>query len=228
MKSTPSQPSTCDPYNCDKGNSWSDDLELTASTNLTDVQTLSTALGVDAKTIDWMKAPFRTKAYGRNDGTIVSPVNMTAVFGTLNAEDSYLMKSNSKVLEEYAGASTWSTAGQGLISGTNFVNHLHNNVATFITVSKFDTVVYTPDIPYALNFLRSDPTFGSLVGSMGYSKTQATGLVRPGTMRVDYVATADSRTAVMPFVYVAGHSITQRAPSALLADVIAWYPSTPH
>ena len=174
-----------------------------------------------------MKASSRTNAYGRNDGDIVTPVNMTTVFGTLGPEDSYFVKLNGAVLDGYPNARTWSTVGVGMETGTAFVTHLQNNVSTFITVTKFDTVVWSPNIPYALAGLRGNPPLSSIAVSFGYDPAWATVLERPGAMWANLVG-GPSKIAWMPHTYASGHTVPMRAPAALRTDVAAWFAASPH
>jgi choice-of-anchor A domain-containing protein len=232
MLTSPGQPQTCDPYNCDKPAGFSGNLGREAASRLTEITTLRGILGVDPTTIEWLKPPARVRAYGRNDGEIIAPINLEgALGGQVGVEDAYFVNFNDAVNRGYPGASTWGATGQGKIQGTDFVNHLRNNVSTMVTVAKFDTVVYSLDIPFALGNLRSDLDFGSLVANVRFSKTDPifpTPLGRPGFIGIDYASPVETRTAAMPFQYVAGHSISMRAPAELLADAMIFFQSSPH
>ncbi len=122
--------------------------------------------------------------------------------------------------------------GAGLIGATAFANNLHNGVATFITATKFDLVVYTPEIPYGvaqLIFDNPSSSLSSLVSSVSYDPLGVTGLPRPGTMGLSYQpAGATSSVITMPHFYSSGHSMTMRAPADLLTDVRQWYNNSPH
>jgi hypothetical protein len=228
---TPEIMPTCDVYNCDKAVGWANATAKQASAGLTKLTTLSIALGVNARTIEWLKKPARTRAYGRASGEIIAAPEMDALFGTLDPGDNYFLSLNQAAGVPYSGANSWASPGVGLLHATDFVNHLRKNVATFITVTKFDRVVYTPDIPYAFGFYQgTEPTFASLIAAIRYSQSDVVvpGIPRPGFMGVDYAQPVESRSVVMPFRYNSGHSVTMRAPAELLADVTKWYQFTPH
>jgi hypothetical protein len=189
------------------------------------VNTLSQALlvGGNIKNIEWMKASARSTAYGRTDGAIVPAPDMTAVFGALGPEDNYFLQDNQAVLEGYPGASPWDAQSQS--DAISFANHLHNGVTTFMTAGKFDLVVWAPEIPYSIAAYAGSV----LLGGVSYNQMFNTGLPRPGAFWLNYTADAtDNRMVTMPHFYQSGHSVTMRAPAALLADVMAWYNSSPH
>ncbi len=223
---------TCDAYNCDKGPSFSADLENTATTNLAVVNVLSTAVGANVRNIEWMKATSRTNAYGRNQGDIVPSPDMATVFGTLpSAEDNYFLSFNDSVNDGYPSAGSWADAGPSLRSAIAFANHLHNGVTTFITAAKFDLVIQSAEIPYGLAFLsQTQPSLAAILpGSVGYDPAWATGLPRPGAFFLFYTANgSDSRTVTMPHVYNSGHGVTMRTPVEFLSDVKQWYNASPH
>jgi choice-of-anchor A domain-containing protein len=222
---------TCDDYNCDKPLEWSTSQEDVAAANLTVMSTLSKALGVGANltNIEWMKATARTAAYGRNDGTIVPAPDMTATFGVLGAEDNYFVAGNQAVLDGYPGAGAWHHDSRALIGAIGFANHLRNGVSTFMTAARFDLVVWGPSIPYAIANLRETaPSLGAILqGPVAYDQAAVTGLPRPGAFWLNYTA-PDQRMVTMPHFYQAGHSVTMRAPTELLADVALWYNNSPH
>jgi choice-of-anchor A domain-containing protein len=221
-------PTTCDPYNCDQADGWSESLSETSGTNLTDVTTLGVALGVDPRSIRWMYATERTDAYGRNDGRIASPINMPAVFGeNLGTEDNYMVMRNDIAVDGYPGASLWYSPGAGLRVGTAFVKHLKNNISTFLTVTKYDTVVRSPDIPYALGLLQNQGELDNLVDFFTYNPTATNSLARPGVMWAHFLDGA-VKPATMTHTYASGHTVPMRAPAELLTDVKLWYSLWPH
>ncbi len=226
---TADSPPTCDEYDCMKPFGWSDGQEQTAASRLVSISVLNTAIGADVRLIEWMKASSRTNAYGRNDGTIVQSNEMTATFGTLGPEDNYFLRDNNNVFSGFKTARQWNSTGAGLISGTAFVNNLHNGVSTFLTVSQHDTIVWSPQIPLGMAYLQQqNPTFAMLISGVGYDPMARTVLPRPGTMSLTYTSNTDQRVVTMPHYYDAGHSVTIRGSTDLLADVLKWYPSTPH
>lgn len=233
-------PPTCDEDNCDMLNSaqpnnqpWSDYEGSVAATNLNIAATLSQALGVDATTITWMKYSARTDAYGRDEG--FSSSDMVNNFGHLVTGDNYFVQDNIKVRVGYGGnnqapytpqnprpARTWDDGINTAVAiGTNFLNNVSVPIRTFITVTKFDSLVWSPSIAYALN----DGHFSSLVASSGvaYDPTYATYVTaRPGAMTIDFNSGLSS-TVTMPTRYESGHTVPMRAPAQLLADVVQWY-----
>ncbi len=229
----------CDDYNCDKPANWSSNLENTAALNLVDLSVLTTAVGANIRNIEWLKPSSRTKAYGRGtgDGDVISAPSLSVAFGTLNAEDNYYLTQNEWVEQGYASgtpnaARTWPIPGSGLIDATAFANNVHNGVSTFITATKFDLIVYTPEIPYGIAHLIFDnpsSTLSALVSSVNYNPLGVTGLPRPGTMSFSYQPSGATNSVItMPQFYSSGHSVTMRAPAELLADVKQWYNTSPH
>jgi choice-of-anchor A domain-containing protein len=230
----------CDRYHCKKPPNWTDDRIYAAGTNLTNlVSTLSMALGVSAPTIEWMRAATRTTAYGRritSAGSKIVPDSdaMVKIFGGLtNDDDSYLLIQNNLAFLPYglgtpSAAMAFSDDKAGLYQGTSFVTDVANGVTSFITVAKYDYVVYSPAIPLnALQVYESDATFKSLVSSVSYDATFSNGLSLPGAMTINYTSSQPT-VVVMPTAYDAGHALTLLASSELLSDVNTWYQASPH
>jgi hypothetical protein len=179
-----------------------------------------------------MNASSRTQAYGRTGDPILDPngvvyaKEMADTFGSLAAEDNYFLSHNQEVNNGYVVSTTptivysrsWSNAGQSI--GASFLRVLQN-VTTFITYAKFDTVIWTPAIPKAF----TDPVFAGLVSSAVYSPSQANGLDRPGLVTITYASNI-KRVFPLP-LYASGHSVSMRTPADLLTDVQKWYVSPP-
>ena len=104
---------------------------------------------------------------------------------------------------------------------------------TFIAGSKYDQIVYTPEIPYTMKAIADildprAPLRNLILGGVSYDRNQNNGLVRPGLMQLFYnTSRTDARFAAMP-IYAAGHSVPQRAPVELLTDVKQWYSNSRH
>ena len=229
---------TCDINNCDMRWKWSDDLEMTAGSNLLNLTALNAALRVNAKTIEWMKASARTKAYGRSDTStrtsiVPNSTDMIDTFGSLNSEDNYLVNQNNLTFLPYGDATStparrYYSPGAGLITGFDFVLRATFGVSSFITVTEHDWNVWTPAIAPSLNgYAHTDPDFMSFVSSVGYTDVGGNGLPRPGYMSINYPS-GGSTVVVMPTSYDSGHQVTMRAPAELLSDVLQWYKSSPH
>lgn len=237
----------CSAYDCDKllsqsgGTDWLLFQEEKAAQSLNTVANLNQALGVDATTIKWMRKENRVGAFGREGG--FSSVDMIKAFGNGNANDvlpagdNYFVKSNSNVLRGYGSgaARDWYSAGDSI--GLDFLNNALGTVSSFITVTKFDTVIWSPSIALALNS-GTDPNstppgpFSGIVkkGGVVYSASDATFLSdRPGAMTISYMPAGLNVKVAMPTSYVSGHTVSARAASAanLLADVMNWYSHTP-
>lgn len=227
-QSVPPHLGNCDPYNCDQPANWSTNLETSAVQSLvSSVATLNTALGVDATTIQWLYASQRTGAYKHNStGSCFSSPALTSTFGALGSNDCYLLTLNDNVTEDYgAGTSNmsqnWDTDVRGIELGQAFADNLLSGVRTFITVSAFDRVVWTPSIPDAYNQVIGDgdmPILASVLYQPGTPYTPP--LSALGQSLFNYTAGVTEAVA-MP-VYQAGHTVTQRTPAALLADAIVW------
>ena len=224
---------TCDVYNCDKPFNWSDKQEEIAATNFVQVNILSKAVGAPIQNIEWFKASSRLRAYAHNFGSVVPAPEMTSLFGKLQDLDAYFVRFNDLVPEGYPGASGWSWDVQSWLSSVYFANHLHNGVQTFIAGAKYDQIVHTQEIPYAMKAITdvSDPRAllrYVIPGGVSYDRNQNNGLVRPGLMQLFYnTSRTDARFAAMP-MYAAGHSVPQRAPAELLTDVKQWYNNSRH
>ncbi len=229
---------TCDQLNCDKPPQWQNGYTMTALERLADVQTLSTALGVDVTTIGWMYSSQRTAAYGRwypeNPDLVekvLDPIGLEQVFGSLlSPDDTYLVKLNHSMRVSWCwGVSRdWDDPDVGVSEehGSAFLNSLLN-VSTFITDAAFDPVIYTPSIVLALEKLRmEDPNVDSLVDGFiiddGWSDLIPD---RPGRVSVIY-KDGSIRDILTPHMYESGHSVTIRAPAELFADVREWYQDT--
>jgi len=208
-----------DNYQCDQPTGWLDQNALLAATHLTTVATLHQALGVDPTTIEWLHARARTRAYGRSDGTLVSTPEMTTSFGTLGTDDNYFLVLNHAVELGYGTGSRWWTDPT---IGVSFLNDLVY-VDTFITNAKLDMVVWTPAIATALRSYTG-------VASSVMDSSARTGITRPGWIEVNFVhgviPDPTSREIRFPLYPTAGHTVTARAPTELLADVMQWYPGT--
>ena len=97
-------------------------------------------------------------------------------------------------------------------------------VKTFITVAKYDAVVWSPAIPLAINGV-------SPVAADYYHATDANVCsmnnngIRPGMMSLMYDSYPDGPTQniTMPTDYAAGHTVSMSAPADLLTDVAIWY-----
>ena len=215
---------SADPYNCDKTPfNWFLLRSGQASENLARLANFKRALGVEPTSIEWLKAKARTKAYGRKTGNTVVPTpEWNQPFGPegLQPDDCYFSADNSQVRDGYPGARQWSYYGTySAAYGGYFLNNV-SNVTTFITVAKFDIAVWSPAIELAINL----PSL-NLPSTAVYDPNRSTGLARPGAMLLTDDATGVERRVTMP-LYLAGHSVTQRQPAEIRADVMQWYGSS--
>ena len=195
---------------------------------LTTVSILQNMLGVDPTTIAWMHADARVDAYGRDTGpSSLETPDMYDKFGELVDEDSYLVDWNSKASATYSGARRWSDPGAGEISAIQFALNLHQGVKTFITVARYDAVVPTVGIYYALRdfVLAQGSTISSFVQSVGYDPSSTFfDLPRPGLMTLNYQPDGNYQVPIaMPHYYESGHVVSHRAPVELKEDVMQWY-----
>jgi choice-of-anchor A domain-containing protein len=232
---------TCDPFNCDKENLWTQGQTQTAMNNLLEIEKLKAALGVNPKTIEWMKARARTKAYGRDWESFfgVDTSQMTAEFGDLlGAQDRYFVTQSARVSDGYgckkpemSGDCTgiksrqWNSDGSGASIGGSFLINILRGVTTFITVSKFDSAIWSPSIETAIKqlFPLADPPRQDALHNIYYDPTGGNFTSRPGTIRIEAGNPVIVKIVMMPTKYEAGHSIAQRAPEQLLSDVMTFY-----
>jgi hypothetical protein len=184
-------------------------------------------LGVDPRSIAWMNAAWRTTVYGRSDGprSIDTP-DMHNQFGALSDEDSYFLRRSSAVGAGYTDARWWSDDYSSKWNATGFALDVYQGVETFITVSRFDRVVVTTAIPYALDyFAQNEPMVSLWLQAVTHDPVSPDyGLPRPGAMWLHYQPNGSPVVPVaMPNFYAAGHTVPRRAPAPLKADVMQWY-----
>lgn len=213
----------CDPYNCNILNSKALDTDSKVQDRLTSLGTLQAMLGVNPRTIAWMTAGARVNAYGRGGGAAAP--EMVAEFGALNADDSYYVMGNSNVLTSYPGARRWSSAGAGELNTVQFLAGLSHGVNTFITSARYDSVVPTIGIPYAIaGFAQTAPVSNWIQGVYYNDTNTSFGLPRAGWMGFPYQPDGSFVVAIaMPQHYEAGHTVSWRAPVELKQDVMKWY-----
>ena len=230
------KPQTCDEFNCDKPVNWSKRQMWKAAVSLTHPNTMKVVLGVDPTTIRWMHASERTLAHGRGmcaqpDDLNCPPTDqMGDTFGRpLEPGDSYYVPLNSAVRNVYGEnqpnkAKKWYDKGAGKPIGMAF---WPKPITTFITVAKYDTVVYSPSIAKALN----DPSNGfPVTASYGPSTPNLIGNGRNGLMSI--VQEPDVHLRITMPYYTSGHGITMRQANnqlqahQLLLDVMRWYEKT--
>jgi choice-of-anchor A domain-containing protein len=213
---------------------WYWEKILTAATNLTHPTTLLQALGVTPWTIAWLLPSARNGAYSHGGADemyfIVSTPDMNSAFGTLPQGDSYFVADNATAAASLSnGDGTGARTDADLLFGTYFLNAVLSNVKTFITHADHDNAIDVLAIPRAFldTTTRYNPVspYPALVSSFTIDNTlpSGPGIPRPGQMKIVYKATNTSRSIRFPEYADAGHSVAQRMPAALLADVIQWY-----
>jgi hypothetical protein len=218
-----------------------------AMDSLVSLPRLQKALGVDPKTIEWMMARSRTKAYGRDWEAfeVVDTQPMVDWFGALQGTDGYFVTENSRVFDGYgcarpdrnsdcAGTASrqWSSSGSGYAIGTDFLESVSRGVATFITVSTYDGAIWTPSIEMAIGAALQQSgsnTLKDLLSSIDYDPNGANFLSsRPGLLTVSYRSPVVTKKVMMPTSYNSGHSVSLRAPDQLLPDVMTFYSKWSH
>jgi pimeloyl-ACP methyl ester carboxylesterase len=201
-----------------------------AAGNLMHYATLKTALGVDPISIAWLSFPGRlTGGYGRgNDLYAIDTSPLARLFGsTVSSPDSYFVVLNKDVQLGYGGHAT---SASDPIFGTYFLSELDSNgVKTFITHAEHDNAInsvgicssfsdkrlqYIPPNPY-LSLVSSCLFEGNSRSSHGSNDTSQ--------MDIGIVKSGLTRKVRFPHYPDAGHSVSQREPDDLLADVIQWY-----
>jgi len=235
---------TCDSYDCDKAPGYSDKLTFAAVANLNKVDILNQMVGAKATNIEWMYARSRQNAYGRLTGDIVATPEMYSTFGSqLAPEDRYYLLYNDTAHVAYPSASSWFSNGRSAYHAVVFLNRMFEGVSTFITVAKHDTVIYSPDILYAIENVRlADTTTFASLKATSYNPTFDNPLLYPpGTSRPRHgymffaIGPASPLNAppnqsfyvTTPGMYDSGHTVSIRAPAELLADVKDFYARTP-
>lgn len=211
---------------------WYWEKVLTAATNLTKPAVLSTALGVSSTSINWFWPVARQGAYSHSSAddkyfTVNTP-DMDSTFGSLPPGDTYfvaLNKTAGTALVNGGGPTTAPTPAS-LEFGVYFLNAVLS-VNTFITHSDRDNAINVLAIPRA--FLDHTTTtnppspYPGLVSNVIVDNTMPSGVDRPGEMTIFYAGSNAQRGIRLPEYVDAGHSVSQRMPAQLLADVMNWY-----
>ncbi|MBN1606559.1 MAG: choice-of-anchor A family protein [Polyangiaceae bacterium] len=250
-------PATCDSLNCNKpiinGIEWGWQMSDLAAQHLTSVSTLNQMLGVDATTIEWMKASARAEAFGRDQAYSQTPIQSPtpewlSTFGALSGPtDNYYIVQNDRVndsygcLRDFGGtilctadppyARTYTAAGVDV--GEAFVMNMYRLSATLITVTKYDYAVPTQAIIDALNegsisnVRPCQPGQDPFTCGAYYNPTYPTACSLPGFMQVALTPMGGQSypyvKASMPTSYDAGHSVTMQDGDRFRADVQAWF-----
>lgn len=238
MPGMPGWDATCDLYDCDKPPGYSDGLAMMAATSLNSISVLDQMVGANVKNVEWMYSRSRVFVYGRVHGSVPDTPEMYSAFGSLGPLDHYFVVGNDDVQVPYPGASNWATAVRGTANAAYFINRLLGGVSTFITVARHDAIIWSPNIRYAIENVRNSPANQaafSMVTRTSYDKNEDNPFIYPagtsksrhGRMEIDIIAQNSGIEsflyATMPGLYESGHSVTERAPAELLADVMDWY-----
>jgi choice-of-anchor A domain-containing protein len=230
-----------DVYDCDQAFNWGLGESATAAGKLINsAMTLTSALGVDPTTIQWMYKSDRTQAHGRGCTSCPSSDFMNQQFGFLDStNDTYLYPENTAVEAPYglntsSQAQRWYDSGAGLTVGTDFLHNVYAGVTSFITVAEYDGVIYSPSIAALLN----NPTDFGVNAIYDDQATNAIGHQRNGLMSIYYRPDNIPAYVAMPHYY-SGHSVPQhQAQSPLLPqqsylqahqlqlDIANWYVNT--
>jgi hypothetical protein len=163
---------------------------------------------------------------------------LVQALGELGPEDSYFVTHNSEVYGAYSGARRWDSVGAGILSALPFTREAQAGVRFFITHAIHDAVVYSPEIPKTLNDLTwgsvsSDlnrtidphPELQALISGAEHLPDYQLGFSRLGAMNILGHTPAEDILIPMP-QYVAGHSVSMRAPAELKADIRIWLART--
>ncbi len=239
--------SSCDDYDCDLY--LTDPMGTIAqrddvAARLNTVENLTTALKVNPRTIQWMYATERGKAYGKGANGF-SSADMTSVFGDFsdpiaplyNPDDNYFVSLNQDPVRILYGDGTgqvamdWNSKVGGAHVATAFARNVIDGVRTFISVGRRDLAIRSNAIPTALKHLRAAPEgaeFASLVNEVLYDDAfnwtfSDEPFARPGAMQFELSSGSWSLLVVMPHMYEAGHMIEMGAPAELREDVMTWY-----
>jgi len=200
-------------------------------------------VGAKVTNIEWMYGRSRQNAYGRLSGDTVATPDMYSTFGSLGPNDRYYLLFNDEANTPYPSASAWYSNSRNSRHAAIFLNRLFNGVSTFITVAKHDTVIYTPDIRYAIENVRlADTSTFAVLKLTSYTPTFDNPLLYPPTNsrpRHGYMFFATGPASPLdappnqsffvttPGLYDSGHTVSIRAPAELLADVKDFYARTP-
>jgi len=209
------------------GGTWYWERIHTAATNLTNLATLRTALGVSPTTIAWFWAKTRVGAYSHGSADekylVVSTPEMDSLFGTLSAGDSYFVVLNKTVAASYPnGDGTTAINFSDVLFGEIFLEAVETgDVKTFITHADHDEAVNVMAIPRA--FLDPKSPYPVLVSSCTVTNIYPNSF-RPAVMTIVF-GDGTSQNVRFPEYVNAGHSVSQRMPAELLYDVMQWYGS---
>jgi choice-of-anchor A domain-containing protein len=219
--------------------------------------TLTAMLGTDPTTIEWLKPAARVDAFGREGGRedhdanpFTPPIDpateLVEALGELGPNDSYFVGStNTHVNTRYgyvlgdpgAGAREWDSEGAGILSALPFTRAAVAGVKFFITNATKDAVVYSPEIPKTLNELTwGEPASGiaphlelqELIAGASHLPGYELGWYSSGgAMLILGETPAEDIYIPMP-EYLAGHSVSMRAPAELKSDIQWWLLRNPY
>jgi hypothetical protein len=222
-----------DPYQCDEAAGWFVAQSDIVEPKLVNPLLLSTVLGVPIETIPLLAPAARGDAFRalENDGgPTVDDALMVALLGPLTSRDRYFVGSADVFYGSNLAVGPSGMQGslttveevdpRGSDLGAEFLaNVLH--VRTFITDAELDRLLYTPWIGSGL--LAKHP---SVLSNAVHDSAPQAGVDRPGWLTLTYQQEG-ALVIRIPHYPTAGHVVTKRASSELLADVIAWYGSPP-
>lgn len=199
---------------CDEPNGWAGARTGAIIAALTAPTHLTSALGVDATTIEWLRADARADAVPRGaNKSAHDEAGLRAVFGELPDGESYYYPYTSPYLDSIFD---WEDRTYGYTFLASFID-----VETFVTDAGKDLTVHAPDIPKKI------AGYPDVVADVIHNKEPFADEPRPGRLIIQYtpgLIPGDPNIVLRhPYYPSGGHIITLKHGGELADDVCRWF-----
>jgi hypothetical protein len=216
-----------DSYDVRQPAGWSDSLDSNAAAAIANGSSAPLILTEEPSAIPRFGPAARGDAFrviptDPEEGMLAADLALTSTVGALGPSDVYLMEPSSACPEPASNAdphSIFYSAG----SGNEFLANLFDGVETFITNSRYDSVIYSPAIPALL-------AAHSFTITMDADAGADSGTERPGGFSVASPLAdggfGNAHVRFPPYTD-SGHMVAVSQSQDLHDDVVAWMASTP-
>lgn len=209
-----------DPYDIQKDAGWSDGLDQAAASALSTSSRATLLLTEDPRAIPRFgpsarESAFRIVPQTPEIGVPAADTALSGLVGALQPHDAYLMEPSS------ACATPFNVVFSQIGSGDEFLYNVRDGVSTFITDSRYDTVIYSPAIPAFIKQYTNDTVSTDAVPDSGTE--------RPGGFTVTFpLGDGGSQSADVRFpgYLSSGHMVAVTQAQDFHDDVVAWIAAT--
>jgi hypothetical protein len=209
-----------DPYDIQKDAGWSNGLDQAAASALSTLSGAPLLLTEEPQAIPRFGPSARATAFrivpqSPEVGIPAADTALSASVGALQPQDDYLMEPSS------ACATPFNVVFSQIGSGNEFLYNLRDGVSTFITDSRYDTVIYSPAIPAFIKQYTNDSVTTDAVPDSGTE--------RPGGFTVTFAlgdGGSQSADVRFPGYLSSGHMVAVTQPQDFHDDVVAWIAAT--